>query len=181
MSPVSLVTARPNRMTKQCTEDQRDKKNQGALDPTPITGIPPVITSKRRDTAGVEVIAHPKFAENHLIYIACWKPKPGDVPQGADNSVIRTAVLLRARYDGSPALKDVTPIFEATSETDGPSAARLAFGREGKIYMAIGAPGFTERAGRAADAQDPNSYLGKILRFNEDGTVPSDNPFVNRK
>ena len=59
--------------------------------------------------------------------------------------------------------------------------ARLAFGRDGKIYMAIGVPGFTERAGRAADAQDPNSYLGKILRLNEDGTVPSDNPFVNRK
>jgi glucose/arabinose dehydrogenase len=155
--------------------------HQGALDPTPITGIPPVITSKRRDTAGVDVITHPRFAENHIIYIAYWKPKPGDVPQGADNSVIRTAVLLRARYDGSPALKDVTAIFEATSETDGPSAARLAFGRDGKIYMAIGVPGFTERAGRAADAQDPNSYLGKILRLNEDGTVPSDNPFVNRK
>jgi glucose/arabinose dehydrogenase len=42
--------------------------HQGALDPTPITGIPPVITSKRRDTAGVEVIAHPKFVENHIIY-----------------------------------------------------------------------------------------------------------------
>ena len=73
--------------------------HQGVLDPTPITGIPPVITSKRRDTAGVDVITHPRFAENHIIYIAYWKPKPGDVPQGADNSVIRTAVLLRARYD----------------------------------------------------------------------------------
>ena len=46
--------------------------------------------------------------------------------------------------------------------------------------MAIGVPGFTERAGRASDAQDPSSYLGKILRLNEDGTVPTDNPFVNR-
>src|SRR5229473_5733219 len=36
--------------------------HQGALDPGPITGMPPVLTSKRRDTAGVDVIAHPKFA-----------------------------------------------------------------------------------------------------------------------
>ena len=146
------------------------------LDPTPITGIPEVITSKRRDTAGIEVIAHPKFAQNQFIYIAYWKPKAGDTPHGADNSVIRTAVLLRARYDGTPTLKDVTPIFEAKSESDGPSAARLVFGRDGKIYMAIGVPGFTERAGKASDAQDPSSYLGKILRLNEDSTVPADNP-----
>lgn len=151
------------------------------LDPTPITGIPEVITSQRRDTAGVEVLAHPRFNENHFIYIAYWKPKPGDTPQGPDNSVIRTAVLLRARYDGTPALKEVTPIFEAKSETDGPSAARLVFGRDGKIYMAIGVPGFTERAGKASDAQDPTSYLGKVLRLNDDGSVPADNPFVKQK
>ena len=99
--------------------------------------------SARADARAIEYLntAAPVFAENDIIYIAYWKPKPGDVPQGADNSVIRTAVLLRARYDGSPALKDVTPIFDATSETDGPSAARLAFGRDGKIYMALGVPG----------------------------------------
>jgi glucose/arabinose dehydrogenase len=154
--------------------------HNGVLDPSPITGLPQGIVSKRRDTAGVEVIAHPKFGENQTLYVAYWKPKPGDTPTGPDNSVIRTAVLLRARYDGGSALKDVTPIFEATSETDGPSAARLLFGRDDKLYMAIGVPGFTERAGKASDAQDPNSYLGKILRLNEDGTVPSDNPFIGR-
>lgn len=155
--------------------------HNGAVDPTPITGIPEVIVSKRRDTAGVEVITHPRFAENQVIYIACWKPKAGDTPQGEDNAVRRTAVLLRARYDGTPVLKDVKAIFEAPSESDGPSAARLVFGRDGKIYMGIGVPGFTERAGKASDAQDPMSYLGKILRLNDDGTVPADNPFVNRK
>jgi glucose/arabinose dehydrogenase len=145
--------------------------SQGAVDPTPITGLPQGITSTRRDTAGVEVLAHPRFAENHFIYVAYWKPKPGD-PQ------IRTAVLLRARYDGGSTLEDVKEIFEATSVTDGPSAARLVFGLDGKLYMAIGTPGFNERAGSAAAAQEPGSYLGKILRLNDDGTVPKDNPFV---
>ena len=147
--------------------------SQGVLDPTVITGLPQGITSTRRDTAGVEVIAHPKFADNHFIYVAYWKPKPGD-PE------VRTAVLLRARYDGGAALKDVQAIFEATSFTDGPSAARLLFGRDGKLYMAIGAPGFNERVGTASAAQEPGSYLGKILRLNDDGTVPMDNPFVGR-
>ena len=154
--------------------------HDGVLDPTPITGLPQGIVSKRRDTAGVEVLAHPKFSENHILYVAYWKPKPGDLPSGPDNSVIRTAVLLRARYEGGHALQDVKPIFEATSDTDGPSAARLLFGRDGKLYMAIGAPGFNERAGKASDAQDTNSYLGKVLRLNDDGTVPPDNPFVGR-
>ncbi len=148
--------------------------SQGVVDPTPITGLPQGITSTRRDTAGVEVLVHPKFAENHFIYVAYWKPKPGD-PQ------IRTAVLLRARYEGGSTLQDVSAIFEATSFTDGPSAARLLFGLDGKLYMAIGAPGFNERAGKASEAQEPGSYLGKILRLNDDGTVPNDNPFVGRK
>lgn len=144
------------------------------LDPTVITGLPQGITSTRRDTAGVEILAHPKFADNHFIYVAYWKPKPGD-------PAIRTAVLLRARYDGGSTLQDVKAIFEATSFTDGPSAARLVFGRDGKLYMAIGTPGFNERAGTAAAAQEPGSYLGKVLRLNDDGTVPMDNPFVGRQ
>ena len=148
--------------------------SQGVLDPTVITGLPQGITSTRRDTAGVEVLAHPKFADNHFIYVAYWKPKTGDPG-------IRTAVLLRARYDGGSTLQDVKAIFEATSLTDGPSAARLVFGRDGKLYMAIGTPGFNERAGTASAAQEPGSYLGKILRLNDDGTVPMDNPFVGSK
>ena len=168
-----MLVTEQNRNTLRLIHD-------GVVDGTPITGIPPVITTTRRDTAGVEVIVHPKFAENHFVYVAYWKPKPGDTPTGPNDSGIRTAAVLRARYDGGTALQDARTIFEATSDTDGPSAARLVFGRDGKLYMAIGAPGFNERAGKASDAQDPNSYLGKILRLNDDGTVPPDNPFVGR-
>src|SRR5262249_23215974 len=148
--------------------------SNGVLDPTPITGLPQGITSTRRDTAGVDIVIHPRFADNHFIYVAYWKPKAGG-PE------LRTAVLIRARYDGGSTLSDVKPIFEATSVTDGPSAARLVFGRDGKLYMALGAPGFNERAGAASDAQAPGSYLGKILRLNDDGTVPADNPVVGKR
>jgi glucose/arabinose dehydrogenase len=145
----------------------------GVLDPTPIAGLPQGITSTRRDTAGVEVLAHPKFAENHFIYVAQWKPS-------AANPGTRTAVLLRARYEGGPTLQDVKEIFVSDSLSDGPSAARLVFGRDGKLYMGIGAPGFNERAGPASAAQQPGSHLGKILRLNDDGTVPKDNPFIGQ-
>lgn len=148
--------------------------SQGVLDQTPITGLPQGITSTRRDTAGIDVLAHPRFAENQFIYVAYWKPKP-------DDREIRSVALVRARYDGSPALKDVKEIWASDSWTDGPSAARLLFGRDGKLYVAIGTPGFNERAGSAAAAQEPGSHLGKILRLNDDGTVPTDNPFIGKK
>jgi len=153
----------------------------GVLDATPITGLPPGITSTRRDTAGVDVAVHPRFAENRLVYVAYWKPRPSPAPaDGSGLENIRTAVLVRTRYDGAATLADVREIFESSSWTDGPSAARLAFGRDGKIYMAIGAPGFAERLGSTSWAQDPAHYGGKILRLNDDGTVPADNPFVGR-
>ena len=151
----------------------------GVLDPTPVAGLPQGITSTRRDTAGVDIAIHPRFDENRYIYVAYWKPSPGsDAPATGTN--IRTAVLIRARYDGSPTLSDVREIFASASWTDGPSAARLVFGRDGKIYMAIGAPGFATERGTTAWAQSPAEHGGKILRLNDDGTTPQDNPFVGR-
>src|SRR6188474_2059668 len=84
--------------------------HNGALDPTPITGLPQGITSTRRDTAGVDIAVHPRFAENRYIYVAYWKPTPGS-DATAKGANIRTAVLIRARYDGGPALTDVREIF----------------------------------------------------------------------
>jgi glucose/arabinose dehydrogenase len=133
--------------------------HNGVLDPTPITGLPQGITSTRRDTAGVEIAVHPRFTENRYIYVAYWKPAPGS--EAAKGTNIRTAVLLRARYDGGSTLSDVREIFASASWTDGPSAARLVFSRDGKIYMAI-APWFADERGtrrgprpRRARRQDP--------------------------
>ncbi len=146
--------------------------HEGVLDPTPITGLPPAYQSQRRDTAGVDVTLHPRFSENRLVYVACWKPKPG-------SELLRTAVVYRARLEGYH-LTDVRQIFESVSWTDGPSAARIIFGSDDKLYLAIGAPGFADTRGETAWAQDPAHHGGKILRLNEDGSVPADNPFVGQ-
>ena len=133
-------------VTEQGRNTLRIVRN-GVLDPRPITGLPQGITSTRRDTAGVEIAVHPRFAENRFVYVAYWKPRPGEN--------IQTAVLLRARFDGGAALTEVREIFQSSSWTDGPSAARIVFGRDGKIYLAIGAPGFAERVGETSWAQNP--------------------------
>lgn len=63
------------------------------------------------------------------------------------------------------------------------SAARIAFGRDGKVYMAIGIPLLAPEPGVATmtDAQNPGSLFGKVLRLDDDGSVPPDNPFVGRQ
>ena len=143
----------------------------GVLDPTPIRGLPPVTTSQRRDTAGIDITAHPDFSANQLVYVAYWKPKPGD-------EELQTATIVRARLDGYE-LGEVEEIFESVSWTDGPSSIRLIFGPDGTLYFTIGAPIVT-RSGESMWAQAPEQHGGKILRINEDGTVPQDNPFVGR-
>jgi len=145
---------------------------EGVLDQTPITGLPRPIRSQRRDTAGVDVAVHPRFSENRLVYVAFWKPKP-------DVKHLRTAVVYRGRLEGYQ-FTDVEEIFESVSWTDGPSAARIIFGPDGKLYLSIGAPGFKETLGETTWAQDPDHHGGKILRLNDDGTTPADNPFVDR-
>ena len=164
-------------VTEQSRNTLRIIRN-GVLDAAPITGLPLGITSERRDTAGVDIALHPRFAENRLVYVAYWKPRPG-------NANLRTAVLVRGRFDGGTSLADVREIFASSSWTDGPSAARIVFGRDGKIYMTIGTPlsSGTERGpfvSLASWAQDPAEHAGKVLRLNEDGSTPEDNPFVDR-
>jgi aldose sugar dehydrogenase len=147
---------------------------EGKLDPQPIAGIPDVLDTRQR---GMNDLAlHPRFAENHWIYFTYYKPVSG--------TTNARAILARARFDGGHTLSDVREIFSTDSVVSGPSAAKIAFGRDGKIYLAIGIP--IPRAANdvvsatVSDAQDPNSYYGKVLRLNDDGSAPKDNPFSGR-
>ena len=151
----------------------------GVLDPKPITGLPKVMDRVTGPSAGVDVVLHPRFAENGIVYYAYWKVKPEDQDHQTQRTV-RTAVLGRARYEGGQVLEDARDIFVTNAATDGPVATRIAFGPDGKLYMVIGTPGATQCCGRGMDAQNPMLHGGKILRLNEDGSVPQDNPFVGR-
>jgi glucose/arabinose dehydrogenase len=148
--------------------------HHGTLDPQPIAGMPAVLN---RNLKGLnDVGLHPRFADNHWIYFSYFKPVAGSTESA-------TAVLARGRFDGGHELKDVRDLFGTDTAVNGPSAIRFVFGRDGKIYVAIGIP-IPARAGTnvatTTDAQNPNSYFGKILRLNDDGTSAADNPFAGR-
>jgi aldose sugar dehydrogenase len=146
-----LVTERAGRL--------RAVRN-GVLDPQPIAGVP---TVRAVGLAGLmDVALHPKFSENHFIYLTYTKPLNND--QG-------TVALARGVWTGTE-LRDVRDVFVGAGGSGG--ASRIAFGQDGTLYMTAG-------GGQGNGAQDPNSHAGKVLRLRDDGTVPSDNPFVGRQ
>jgi len=151
-----LVTERPGRL--------RIVRN-GVLDPNPIAGLPAI---QARGLAGLMDLAlHPRFSENKLVYFTYHKPPA----EGAGNTGIIT--LARGRWDGT-ALVEVRDLFSAIPSGN---ASRIVFGRDGMVYMTVGVGDPPE----ATRAQDPNDLAGKVLRLRDDGTVPPDNPFVNRE
>ena len=142
----------------------------GTVDPEPLAGMPAVATAVLKGLMDIEL--HPRFAENQLVYFTYSKPSP-------DNPRIGTATLARGRFDGGEALMEVRDVFQAEAWTMGTQAATIEFAPDGKLFMAVGIP--THHAvGMAESAQDPADHAGKILRLNEDGTAPDDNPFVGK-
>jgi glucose/arabinose dehydrogenase len=133
----------------------------GVLDPKAVPGVPTVRTQGRSGL--MDVVLHPQFATNRLIYFSYLKPV------GAERQSALT--VARGRFDGT-AVSELKDIFSCGPGVSGPS--RLTWGRDGKLYMT------TPSGGSGNSSQDPNSYAGKVLRLNDDGTVPADNPFAGR-
>jgi len=132
----------------------------GVLDPKPIAGTPTVRVQGRSGL--LDVVLHPQFATNRFVYFTYLKPV--DEKQAA-------LTVARGRFDGS-SISEVKDIFSCGPGIAGPS--RLAWGRDGKLYMT------TPSSGNGSSSQDPASYAGKVLRLNDDGTAPADNPFAGR-
>jgi glucose/arabinose dehydrogenase len=166
-----LVTERPGRLRVI---------RKGLLDPTPITGLPQI----RAASLGglLDIALHPKFAENHLIYFTYSKP-------GAEEPAKATLAVGRARWDGGSSIADFKDIFIAEpyfggrgvpqrccgqGPADGSYGSRLAFDKAGYLYVTSGDRNYGEQS------QDPASDIGKILRLKDDGSIPTDNPFVGR-
>jgi glucose/arabinose dehydrogenase len=162
-----LVTERPGRL--------RIVRN-GVLDPVPVKGLPAV---QAAGLAGLMDIAlHPRFAENKLVYLTYHKPAAGAAPAPGPGGTPGMITLARARWDGA-ALVEWQDLFSALPSGN---ASRIAFGKDGMVYMTVGygdtPVGNPDPAG--APPQDRMSLAGKVLRLKDDGTVPPDNPFVGR-
>lgn len=136
----------------------------GVLDAKPVAGGPVPYFAGDSGLPGavhgyMDVALHPRFAENHFIYLTYTKPL---------DEKRRVAALARAVWDGH-ALTGVKDIFVA--EGSGPS--RIAFGRDGTIFMTVS-------GSKPEDSQNPDSEGGKVLRLRDDGSIPDDNPFVGK-
>ena len=145
----------------------------GKLEPTAIAGVPEVFSEGQAGLMDVSV--HPQFAQNRLIYLTY---------SHGTSSANRTR-LARAKFDGK-ALQDLQVIFEVTQAKSGGQhfGSRIAWLPDGTMLLAIGdggnPPVQLEGELIRKQAQNLQSRLGKIVRLNDDGSVPRDNPFVGK-
>ena len=155
-----LVTERPGRL-RIVTPD-------GALSPA-LGGVPAVAAESQGGL--MDVVLDPAFAVNHLVYLSYLEPREA----GLDGINVGRGRLVEdaagARLEGFSVLLKAGPAAK-----DGVNvASRLAFGRDGKLYVTLG-----DRMVLRDQAQDLNSDVGKVARINPDGSIPRDNPFVGR-
>ena len=166
-----LITERIGRLRVVRT----NAAGSAVLDPVPLPGIP-AVTSVSTMAGLMDIALHPRYAENQWVYISYHKPR-GTAPDvnGKDFPVASNAIL-RGRWNGK-ALVDLKDIY--VSDDVDMEMSRIAFGRDGMLYMTIGGPG-TGPAASLDRPQHGNDDAGKILRMTDDGKVPPDNPFVGK-
>ncbi|GJL97340.1 MAG: dehydrogenase [Hyphobacterium sp.] len=148
-----LVTERAGRL-RLITED--------GLQTAPVSGTPEAYVAGQGGL--LDVVLHPEFATHPWVYLT----------YATGYRRANALAIARGRYvDG--ALSVVETIFEANinKATDAHYAGRMAFLPDGTFVVTIG-EGFDYRE----EAQDPSNHLGMIVRLNDDGALPDDNPVI---
>jgi glucose/arabinose dehydrogenase len=158
-----LVTERPGRLRVVSADGKQMSE--------PVAGLP--VVDPRGQGGLLDVALDPAFQANQLIY---WS-----YAELRDSGANNTAVARGRFVDGTaPKVENVQVIFHQAPSLVSPLhfGGRLVFARDGKLFVTLGERSITE--GRM-QAQRTDGLLGKIVRLNPDGTVPSDNPFVGRE
>ena len=154
-----LVTEKPGRLLLVSNNGQQS---------SPIKGVPEVDYGGQGGLG--DVILHPDFADNGVVYLSYAEAGDGNT---------RGAAVARAELelsDQGGALKNLAVIWRQYPKVSGRGhyGHRLAFDADGKLFISSG-----ERQ-KFDPAQDMLQNLGKIIRLNDDGSVPKDNPFADR-
>jgi glucose/arabinose dehydrogenase len=132
----------------------------------PLNGVPPVWAEGQGGLLDVELA--PDFAQSHRIFFSYAEPGP----DGTAGTTAASATL------GDGALTGVRVVYRQVPKLEGPNhfGSRIAFDGHGHVFITQG-----ERFSYRLYAQDLTKLQGKLVRLNLDGSVPSDNPFVDRK
>jgi glucose/arabinose dehydrogenase len=134
----------------------------GKLVSQSITGVPQVQAQGQGGLLDVQI--HPDFEENGWIYFSYSRAGSG----GAHTAV------MRAKLDDMQ-LTDQELIFQAEPFTSAGVhfGSRIVFDDDGYLFISTG------DRGQMNNAQNLGNHSGKVIRLHDDGTIPSDNPFVN--
>ena len=115
-----------------------------------------------QDRGLIGVVAHPQFSSNGFIYVYYTVP----ASQGNLHYRLSRFTVSGNTAGGEVVLADLPAVSSGIHGGGG-----LRFGTDGKLYVGVG------EAGVPTNAQNLNTPYGKLLRFNDDGSIPSDNPF----
>jgi glucose/arabinose dehydrogenase len=124
-----------------------------------------VVNIRAEDTgeAGLLGLAlHPNFAQNHLMYIYHTYAKDGK---------LYNKILMLTERDNK--VVDSKIILDSIPASDSNNGGRIKFGPDGKLYISTGDSETPEFS------QNTKSLAGKMLRINDDGTIPDDNPLID--
>ena len=171
-----LVTERPGRL--------RIIRDDVLID-DPVAGLPEILAIGQgampqdgREQAGMrDLILHPDFAENRLLYLSYTKP-------GADS--LGNIAVVRGRLENDR-LSDVEELFHADAFGNGSDRSsqwggRLALDGEGYLFITIGDRQWPSEGDLSAHpSQSLANHNGTTIRLHEDGRVPEDNPFVGQE
>jgi len=150
-----LVTERPGRLRIVAG---------GKLDPQPIKGLPQIAAQGQGGL--LDVALHPDYENTGWIYITYV---------AAGSQGVGTE-LARGRLSGDR-LVDLEVLFQLQPKSGSSRhfGSRILFDRAGYLYLTVGDRGDKPRA------QDITDHAGSVIRLHDDGRIPNDNPFVNRR
>ena len=151
-----LVTEKPGKMFLM---------NQAGETLSEISGVPEVAYGGQGGLGDVAI--HPDFNENKTVYVSFAEEGENDT---------RGAVVIKATLDLTEeggALTNLEYIWRQVPKVTGRGhyAHRMAFSEDGYLFISSG-----DRQ-KFDPAQDMTSNMGKIIRLNDDGSIPTDNPF----
>jgi glucose/arabinose dehydrogenase len=154
-----LITEKPGRL-----RIVRD----GQLLPEAVQGVPEVFYNGQGGL--FDVVPHPNFSENRWIYLSFAKERG----ESSNTTVVR------GRFENDR-LSNVVEIFSPQATGFGHYGGKLVFDNDGYLFLSLGDRQAASRGDLTTHpAQDLSNHQGVIVRLNDDGSIPSDNPFVGQ-
>ena len=169
IEPVEIVATNFDKPWSIAFDDERIfvSEKSGKIQIITPTGIldSPLITLRTPEVFGgglLGITTHPDFSNNHFLY-AYYTYE--------ENEKLWNKVI-RITEENNKSIEIIT-IIDKIPGSAFSNGGVIKFGPDGKLYVGTGSVSdFSD------ESQNINSLSGKILRLNDDGTIPSDNPFV---